>query len=695
MGKLTFTLSNILFWISLIASCLLLENVAFLTNNSKGGLNDTYFFMFFALAIVGYIAYFIIEHVKNHASIDFFLLGVLVILFGCSLIAVWNLKSVEIDGRNLTTPIIYSQDVWQQTKHSLSLLVFVMTLYSILFYFNKNYPSVRKVQVLFVLIMVITYASIIYSLVFESSSYAYFFSHVTSRGLFVKSFFWHSNMFSGMILMGLASAIGLNVFKKNVFSYISIFAFFFMSVLVGAMTVILIAMLAIAGYFLFEIIMRIRKQTKVGIVLLGTYIGLIVTLFVLYAAGIQGYLGSFSYFCKSLHTNIKNSNFNTYTGRTTIWNSSLEFISDKPLNIAFGFGFRNSNPIIGDIFTSTVKSVSQLSVHSGYLQIFMNFGLVGVIAYLGFLVYYIYCFIRLLKNHLRYAILFFFIGLMFIAYSFTESVIFFNPNTQGILVGVAFFLPMVNRWKHIKHRQLGDDVLKVEHPQVLAPTLLCKSIAKIIMSLIAVTAAMFVFSAATENEHIKYLLVNIIVLLFICLCTLPSIISSMSIKRSRKAFIANTAVNLLLVFGAFALLTYFNLNKSLEVSTSAKWVYPIILTIVLIGEVIIFSVGKRRTFTDYLHTYTGASKNSAMGVLGVALIALITLFVMDKIDTRSALTYVIYALFCMVFFYLFSYFIPFKDSKEIVNHYNNLALYSLKKDVLKDRLVTHNEKRKD
>ena len=365
----------------------------------------------------------------------------------------------------------------------------------------------------------------------------------------------------------------------------------------------------------------------------------------------------------------------------------------------FGVGFRNSDSLIGG-FWYVNRGVSfngdiTLSAHSGYMQILMNFGLVGVLIYGAFLVYYIYCFIRLVKNHLRFAILYLLIGVSMSVYAITESVIFFNPNTQGILVGIAFYLPMINRWKHIKHHELGDEVLKVEHPQVMEPTLLCKSIAKIIMSLIAVMASMFVFTRITNNEHYKYLLINILVLLFICLCTLPSIISSLSVKRSRKAFIANTVVNLLLVFGGFTLLTYFYLNKSLAVSNEAIWVYPIILAIVLFGEVVIFSVGKRRTFKDYLTTYVGATKNSAMGVLGVALIAIITLFVIDKMDTRSLLTYLIYPVIGLVVYYLFSYIVPFKDSKEIVNHYNNLALYSLKKDVLKDRLVTHNEKRKD
>ena len=695
MGKLKFTLSNILFWISLIASCLLLENVAFLTSNSKGGLSDTHFFMLFALAMIGYIAYFVVEHVKNKVKIDFFLIGIIALLFGCSIIAIWSLRIVVIPGKNVLQPIIYTQDVWEQTRHTLSLLTFVFTIYSVLFYFNKNYPSIRKISVIYIIILIICYASMIYSFITETKSYEYFLTRVSSRGLFVKSFFWHSNMFSGMMLMGIAASIGLNIQKKNVFSYISIILFFIMSIVIGAMTTILISMISISVYFLFEIIMHMRKKLKSGFVLLAIYLSSIVAIVVIYSIALQGFMGSFSIFCKSLYVNISNSNFNTYTGRTSIWAHALEFLSDKPLNILFGVGFRNSNQIIGDIFKSSSGSEFTLSAHSGYLQILMNFGIVGCIVYLAFLVYCIYCFVRLLKYHARFALLYLLIGIMFTAYSFTESVIFFNPNTQGILVGLAFYLPVVNKWKHVRHHELGDDVINVEQPKVMDSSLVTKFSAKAIMCLLAVTASLFVFPLFTNNEHYKYLLINIFVVLFISLLTLPIIISSQSIKRSRTAFIINVAINLLLVFGSIALLIVFYLEKSLAGDNQAIWVYPILLTIVLVGEAIIFSVGKRRTFSDYVDTFIGATKNSFMGLVGVGLSTLATSVLIYQMDIVSPLTFIVYIVINALIFYLFTYFIPFKDNKAIVNHFNNLALYSLKKDVLKDRLGAYNEKRKD
>ena len=316
MGKLKFTLSNILFWISLIASCLLLENVAFMTNNSKGGLNDAHFFMFFALAIIGYIAYFIIEHVKNHVTIDFFMLGVLSIGFICSMIVIWNMRVMPLFSKYPSSFYVYSQDYWQQTRHSLSLLVFVISIYAILFFFNKNYPSGRKIQVLLFIIMVVCYGLIIYSLIKEMDAYVYNIVNMPLHPRSIKSLFWNSNMFGGMIVMGLCAAIGLNVYKKNAFSYISLFAFAVEIVFIGSITCVISALGILVFYFLIEIILTIKRRAARGISFLVIYLSIVVSLVVVFALGLTCEMGTFSNFCRYMFKGVNGANYHTLTDRT-------------------------------------------------------------------------------------------------------------------------------------------------------------------------------------------------------------------------------------------------------------------------------------------------------------------------------------------------------------------------------------------
>ena len=119
MGKLKFTLSNILFWVSIIASCLLLENVAFLTNNVTGGLDNTSFFMLFALAMIGYISYFVIDHIKNKSKVDYLLLGLFIVAFGVGLVSIWSFKEISFDSSNPAFDFSYQVNTWEQVRQTL------------------------------------------------------------------------------------------------------------------------------------------------------------------------------------------------------------------------------------------------------------------------------------------------------------------------------------------------------------------------------------------------------------------------------------------------------------------------------------------------------------------------------------------------------------------------------------------------
>ncbi len=696
MGKLKFTLSNILFWPSLMASCLLLENVGFLSSDPKGGLSDTHFFMLFALAMIGYLAYFIFDHIRNRSSIDFFLIAIFGIAFGVGLIAIWNFTGVDFKSDKPGYDFSYFVDTWDKAKQTLSLLTFVVTLYAFMFFMNKNYPSVRKLKVVFIGILVVAYISIIYSLIAEWWIYEYNLAYMPAHPINAQSIFWNANMFSSMLLMGVASSIGLNIYKKNAFSYISIVILTIMIVLVGSLAAIIVVTATTLIYFLLEIIFLFHQRSKASFFCLIIYLLIIALFFILYACGLKYDMGIFSHMCTYLHRGLRAADYHTLHTRTFTWTSCIDYIGQNPLNLLFGFGFRNANYIIGGFWTSRLHIMTpQLSAHSGYIQILMDFGIVGVVIYAAFLVYFFYCFLRLLKYHTRFALLFFVIGACFVAYGVMESILFFIPNSQGLLIGFTFFMPMINKWKHVKHSNLGDDVLEVNRPVVMDANLLTKSIARIIMSLIAVAISLFIFPISLEDSNLQYLLINIIVILGLCLFTLPFIISSQSIRHSRGAFLANMIINLVLIFGSAGSLLYLQFNGTSSGIKDAKWVVPVLLFIVLVGEVIILSIAKRRKFKDYLVTFIGASKNSFMGLIGVGVLVLITYFVSDRMEMYAPMTLIIYPFLGLYFYYIFSCFVPFWDYKEIINHYNSLAIYSLKKEVLKDRLGYFNERRKD
>ena len=694
MGKLKFTLSNILFWVAIIASCLLLENVAFLSSDLTGGLDNTSFFLLFALAMVGYGFYFAIERIKNKVKLDYPLISALGTGFICALISILSFRSISFDSSDPAFAFSYSVDSWNQFKQILSLLVFLVSLYAVLFNFNKNYPSIRKLSLLFIIIMVICYVSIVYSLIAERTLYEAIFKNVETT-IEMKSLFWNQNMFAGFLLMGIAASMGLNYFKKNPFSYISIPFFFVFIIFTGSLTSILIAIIGSMIYFIIEIAFTIKKKIALGILFLGILLIVSLGAYILFACATQVDMGNFSTFCNYLKQKIVAADYQTFTNRTFLWKASFELLKEHPLNLIFGFGFRNSQIILGGYKSADMLvEFAPISAHSGYVQVLMNFGLVGLTFYAGFIAYYFYCFVRLLKKDTRFALIYLIIGLIFLGYASMESVIFFNPNVQGMLVGILFFLPMINRYKHLKHHELADEIVPVEKPELMDEDLVTKSMAKVFMGLTVAACSLFAFAEVRNNEFARYLVLNLVLVFVLFALCFPFIISCQSMHKGRLPYIAVIAINATIVVGFFTFLVVRHYVKPDVVSDGAKWVYFILLAIVMVSEVLFLAIYKKKSLKDYLLTFDGLGKLSFMGIAGVALTCIVILFAQNKIN-GTPLTLIAFPVLTLVIFFICSYIIPFNDTKAIVEHYNDIAIHSLKREVVKDRLEAINDKRRD
>lgn len=442
--------------------------------------------------------------------------------------------------------------------------------------------------------------------------------------------------------------------------------------------------------------MSTQKHSRSGMVCLTIYLVIVVTLVTLFACSLNFDLGYFSRFCKAIYKNFAEGNFVTFTSRTEIWNLSTSYIAQNPIQLMFGFGFKNSNHVVAGLLHSTWGiGIESLSTHSGYIQVLMNFGIVGVLAYALFIFYFVYSLVRIFKRDPRFASIYALIGFALLVHASMESIIFLNPNTIGIVVCTFFYLPVMNKWKHYKHRNLGDDVIEVSKPKVLAPNLINKSVSKIFMALICVCVSFFIFPVVRNNIHLEYLVTNILVILVMCALTMPFIISAISVYHSRKTTTILSIINLLAIAGPLTYLIVRYYQIGWVVPTNAEWLYPALLAMVLIGEAVILGVGKRLKFKNYLATLVGMSKNSFMGCIGAATIIVTSYFILEYLDLFSGLTYIVYPIIVLTAFYLASYLVPFKDQKAFTKAYNDNLLYSMKMDVLKDRLGDFNEKRRD
>ena len=692
MGKLKFTLSNIIFWLSIMATCLLLEDVGFLTSNPKGALGDSFFFMLFALAMGGYLCYFLIEHIKNKVKVDLVLMPVLLACFVCGSMAIWMFHDTSFSGVHDYT---YSITPWDQARQMLQLMVYITATYALLFHFTKNHPSIRKIQAIYFVIALIAIASTIFSWINELDNIIYNLSgHQSPKNIY--SFFWNPNPFSLMLLFGMFSCFGLNYFRKRIIWYVLIIYFAFMICVVASLTAIIVCFCSLFIYFLVEIIFTIRRHRKRGIFALAVFSTIIVSFVVLFACALNYNMGSFSLFWESIYKYFSLANYTNLSNRTFIWDSTISFLKNDTMYMVFGVGFKNSYPLVGSmLYAYKGITYAPLSTHNGFIQVFLNFGIIGIAAYALFFVYYIYCLFRLLKKDPRFALIFGLIGFALLGHAVMESTMFLNPNSFGLLITAFFYLPMMNKWKHYRHPRLGDDVIEVSKPLPITSSSISKSLAKLFMALIAVTCSFFIFPMFREDPSGMYLLINIIVVLTMCALSVPFIISSIAKNHSRKVATILCVVNFVIVIAPFVYLGLRYFYHPEYYGVGAEWVIPALIVMVLVGEALIFGVAKGQKAKDYLATLVGISKNSIMGLLGVGVIILVSYCILPYLDVEAPLTYIIYPFIVLLAYYLASYILPFKDQKEFVSSYNESLLYSMKMDVLKDRLGDYNEKRRD
>ena len=688
MGKFKFTFTNILFWVAIICSAFIFENLTFFdkpdpTNFMTQGMADPYFFMLFAIAMLCYLSLILYETIFNRAKINVLVLLCCTTLFVCGTIGIWMFNGMDF---NNGAPSIVVDD-WMKIKNTLALLTFALSIYSICFYFVKNHPSNKRMRFLFLIVILVVYFFIIYSIVTEYGKYEYIANvgdNEPIRHASIKSLFLNSNMFAGFILMGVASAIALNYYKKDVFNYITIVGFTIIQVFVCSLTGILITLVSIFVYFLIETILSFKKKLSVGMVKLATLLIVYSGLVILFAACQSFYIERLSPFFRFLYQEMSTADFNNYSNRLKIWETTLYASNQNIFTLLFGYGFRTSEYITGGLLNVDDHRISS---HNGYLQLLMNFGVVGLAIFAIFVVYYFYCLIRLFKKHSRFALVNLVVGMSYFALSMTESLIAFNASAQGILIGALFYLPVITKWVHIKKPQIGDYLL--EHhsaPKLLEPKLMVRGSARFILSLMAIVAPLFMFDELRNNQIIYYTLINAECILAILFISFPYLNGLWSKKESLIAYIVN-----FLIFASLLSAVSVSISYACMLDNNLYIWWPVIcISGYLLLAMIVYSIIYGGSFKLLFNNFVSL-KTSLGSLIGTGLYLLAVYFSKGYMVPNSMITYIATIVGALVMFYTSTFIVPFKDTKIITKFVCEFDANMMKIDVIRERLEAQYE----
>ena len=694
MSKFKFAFTNIFLWLGIISSCLLIENHAFLTATPTDKLPDVYFFMLFALALSSYVVLYIFEHVYNKTKVDLILVGILSILLTSGVLAIWLFKDINFFPDDPSKVI--SLSYMERIRLSIGYGMFILTTYSILFIFNKNRFSLRSLRFIFIILIGIVYFLIIYSLTAEMPAYISLF-RPDMEVIPIESLFWNSNVFAGTLLMGICAAIVLNIVKKNVFSYISIFIFYIEIFLNGSILAIIVATVGIFVYFLVEIFLSMKKHTARSFIFLGVLLLSTVLLICLFALSVAGALGSLSRLLGEVYFDMVRFDYSTFNRRVMTWTYVIQILSGDPLKMAFGCGYDVCNTVINSKIASCLPdgTTSIVSAHNGIMQILLCNGIVGVVIYGLFLFYFIYACIKMMKHDKRFSWLYLTVGMIMLAYSFGESIIFFNCNVQGILVGIAFYLPVIMRYRHIKYSKVRGAIFAIPYNNFAIDN---RRVAKItgffIMSLICTLSPILFMESVRYNALLFKYLLMVEACLIIAWIFLPYLVCQWHKDTKLKHFKLRFTLNLLFIVVLFSG-TYI-LYYIFDVDYNANYVYaiPAILCGVLLIDAIYYSIIRKPSFKDFASPFVGFVQMSIQGALVSVGGTILLLHFYQSVFDNGLLIYIIVAVFSLLVYYAINLLIMSKEMKYNVEYMNNIYLTFVKRQYLLEN-TPRKEKKKN
>ena len=376
----------------MVVSILIFDDSAILMGLSpdlaaNSSVSDSVFLLLFSLAATSYLFMIIFDVFINRRRTNLVALGIIIAVFICGTLGIYLFNGMSFSG---VAPTIVVTP-WDKTKHILSWLLFALSVYGMIFNYVGGHPSIRRLKYLFIIFIGITYFLIGYSFSVEWTKYQAIILVKDSSELHnmgINSVFYNSNIFSQYLLIGIGASIGLNYYKKNILSYFSIAFFTIIQVFVCSLTCIIISLLATFLFFLFEIIISFKKKKGSAIfklaIMLMVYISVILTFIMCQSYEVDGV----SPFCRYLYHELIESDYNTFTSRTGIWEACFKLITMNKYTLFFGYGFRNSYTILGSYLGWPGFHIHP---HNGYINILLDTGIVGLSAFAIFVGFYIYC----------------------------------------------------------------------------------------------------------------------------------------------------------------------------------------------------------------------------------------------------------------------------------------------------------------
>ena len=459
MGKLRFTLTNIIFWIVLVLSCLLSENFAVLNSDPlKGFAVDSAFILTISI-IALLVLYYFLEHKKNKITFDKVLLpGLLVagLLLILNVFRQFNRVFPTYDASG-TFEVTFS--IQDRIMSSLQVVIWLAVIYATVFVYNRfrlNKESFRWVGKIYLIAIILL---CIIDLFIEGNTLIAILNGTNENGG-LQFLMGNANIWSLLIFGGVLTALMLSYKRFRWYYYTAMVLLYLYNLFTSCATTIYLCTGLLIIYTITEIVIKFRSNRASRVKYLITYLGVLISFVGTFALLVTVKVPLFVNLWNFLENTLFHKEFSTMTGRTNIWIKIFDLLKANPLDFIFGLGHKTANKILVE-YSTTFRTA-----HNAIMEMFLRYGLVGACIYIGILGLTVYALIKhIQKKHYRFAIIY---GLCFVAifgHSMTESTTLFTPNVGGLYFSFVFVLPILNIIQEKRFKELKKDVVSAEVPK--------------------------------------------------------------------------------------------------------------------------------------------------------------------------------------------------------------------------------------
>lgn len=677
-------LTNLLFWVILALTCLLVENINVFGVSSFIGLTSSSFILISTLLIFVLVCYFLLEHKENKMKVDFVLLTVFTLLFITSTIMIWKTPySQDFVNANNGYTVNVTITNYEKIRYTIETGFIFIFLYILMFCVGRNRVSSLVLNWFSIAIVIFSFIGIIYSLVTEFSDYISFFKDGVS--IDIHSFYSNKNTYGYSLLIGLLSCYVLSHKKSRIILNIIIYILFFFILLSRCSTVILISLITVPCFILFDIVRICKKKFALGLSYLIIFLLGVLTIFILFFVGGNQEKGFLNHFYELIKSTVNEKDYDSLTGRDYVWKYTFELIKNNDLTLFFGYGHGIANIVFkAKSLSYSGGSFYVVSSHNGFLDVMLNYGLVGLFFYCVLLLYFLYVMVRLtIKKQFKTVFIYFMCFMSIIAESITETNSFMKCNISGVIATILFLLPPIYIYKHMRHPSIKKDIYDTYvDPNMMNNHLLTRTISYILFSLLLVSCLFYIVPDIYLSNQNLLILTNVVISLFIANVFVPYLVTLWHTKTSQRKFALIIIIWVVLALSIILTLIYFGFFTN-KINNIRVWLIPLVIYgftfLVFVG----YFIYKKGHFKYWIKdTFFGAIMTSFKGIVITVPIGLISLLLFDRFAIFNLIDYIVFPLLFLIIYYISGYVRPTNYYKDILNYYNNVCFIRLKKLIL-------------